>query len=148
MCPSCGKAKMQFKTEKEAKLFIRFNGHEIHNNPEDLRIYYCDACCCYHITSKKYHKKYKYFTNNLIKAYYNDIKDLDKDNLIKEIKTLVDTYPNIFIKKCGKFHVTHFKSNGDIFVGLNDSGYAYELQQCGCEELTSMLNKITEKIRS
>jgi hypothetical protein len=42
---------MKFETEKEARDFIKWN----HNNFDEKipsRIYWCDACCGYHITSK------------------------------------------------------------------------------------------------
>lgn len=73
MCPDCGRAKMLFKTEKEALTFIKFNGLEITDNVADLRVYYCPACCGYHITSKPYKESYDYRTDRLIKRYNNDV---------------------------------------------------------------------------
>jgi len=73
MCPSCGKPKMQFESEKEALLFIKFNGGDITDNVCDLRVYYCDACMCYHISSKPYKKKYEHYTDKLINAYKTDV---------------------------------------------------------------------------
>ena len=142
MCPSCGRAKMQFGSEKEAKLFIKFNGSEIADKPEELRVYYCDACCCYHISSKPFKKNYEHRTNNLIDAYHKSIYDKDKNKLIKQIKTVIKEQPNIFIKKSGRFHITHFKLDGKIFIGLDDFGVSYELHQCEKDELESMLNKL------
>ena len=55
MCPDCGRQKMLFKTEKEAKTFLKFNEEAV--NPDgtrEMRTYYCPACCGYHISSHKY----------------------------------------------------------------------------------------------
>lgn len=72
MCPDCGKQKMLFNTEKEAERFLKFNGDEI--NPDgkrEMRIYYCPACCGYHISSHKYNGTNK--TEKLIAEYHKSI---------------------------------------------------------------------------
>ena len=50
-CPDCMRSKMKFDSEKEAKNFIRWN-KENFNEKIPTRIYWCDACCGYHITAK------------------------------------------------------------------------------------------------
>ena len=55
MCPDCRRQKMLFETEKEAKTFLKFNEEAV--NPDgtrEMRIYYCPACCGYHISSHKF----------------------------------------------------------------------------------------------
>lgn len=69
MCPDCKRQKMLFETEAQAKNFIKFNGDEIDTHGGELRVYYCPACCGYHITSKEYNEKYEGRTERLIKAY-------------------------------------------------------------------------------
>ena len=54
MCPDCGREKMLFETEKKAKLFIEYNWESITDDKDKLRVYYCPACCGYHISSHKY----------------------------------------------------------------------------------------------
>lgn len=67
-CPECGKKKILFETETKAKNFIKFNKNEIENG-DDLRPYWCVACCGYHISHKKHKKYYDNITSRVIKAY-------------------------------------------------------------------------------
>lgn len=46
----CGRSKMLFPDEGKARRFIKFNGEEI-NSIEKLRVYYCETCGGYHISS-------------------------------------------------------------------------------------------------
>lgn len=77
MCPDCGRAKMLFDTEKEANTFLKFNMHEV--NPDGtrtMRVYYCPACCGYHISSHEYKGKNDK-TDRLIAAYNKDVENHD-----------------------------------------------------------------------
>lgn len=58
LCPDCGKMKAVFDSEKAALKFIEYNTLDIVNNGgyAPQRVYYCDLCCGWHITSHKYHK--------------------------------------------------------------------------------------------
>lgn len=69
VCPACGRPKMLFETEKKALTFIKFNGDEVERLGEQLRVYYCDACCGWHITSHPYKKSYDNLTDKLLDAY-------------------------------------------------------------------------------
>lgn len=71
MCPDCGRAKMLFETETKANNFIKFNSDTFENG-EELRAYYCPACCGYHISSKPHKRSYDSQTDRLLKAYYVD----------------------------------------------------------------------------
>lgn len=42
---------MLFDTEEKAKNFIKFNGEELTDDASKLRVYWCDACGGYHISS-------------------------------------------------------------------------------------------------
>ena len=69
MCPDCGRQKMLFETEKEAQTFLKFNGDAV--NPDgkrEMRVYYCPACCGYHISSHNY-KGNNTRTDKLIERY-------------------------------------------------------------------------------
>ena len=63
---------MLFKTEKEANTFLKFNMNEV--NPDgkrEMRVYYCPACCGYHISSHNYKGGNR--TEKLIAAYKKDL---------------------------------------------------------------------------
>ncbi len=72
MCPDCGRQKMLFETEKEANTFLKFNMDAV--NPDGtrtMRVYYCPACCGYHISSHGYNGINR--TEKLIKSYHDAI---------------------------------------------------------------------------
>lgn len=74
MCPDCGRAKMLFGTEKEANTFLKFNMDAV--NPDgkrNMRVYYCPACCGWHISSHEYNGNNDR-TDKLIAAYKRDLK--------------------------------------------------------------------------
>lgn len=142
MCPDCGRPKMQFGSEKEAKTFIKFNGNEISDNPDELRIYYCNSCCCYHISSKPFKKSYNYRTDNLIKRYYDDIKDEDKVFIMSEIKKffLLDT--SFKIVKTGTKKIVTFGLINNMLYGFDEKGNSFDLFSLQMDELKSMFNKV------
>lgn len=55
-CPDSGKPKMLFESEGEALRFMQYNSRDIEkeNGKAPCRAYYCDLCCGWHLTSKKY----------------------------------------------------------------------------------------------
>ena len=76
MCPDCGRAKMLFETEKQANTFLKFNMNAVNPNGDKImRVYYCPACCGYHISSHEYKGGNR--TDRLIEAYH---KDIEKEN--------------------------------------------------------------------
>ena len=84
MCPDCGRAKMLFKSEKEANTFLKFNGYEVNpDGTKTMRVYYCPACCGWHISSHEYNGNNDK-TDKLIKAYYRDLEM--KGQLPKKVK--------------------------------------------------------------
>jgi hypothetical protein len=91
MCPDCGKQKMLFETEKKAETFLKFNMDEV--NPDgtrEMRVYYCPACCGYHITSKEYRPSYEGRTERLINRFHNDKKSLFDQLVGENPKTIED----------------------------------------------------------
>lgn len=98
-CPDIGRSKMLFETESAAKNFIKFNGDEIIDDVSKLRVYWCPACCGYHISS---HQKKETDdgrrTQNLIERYekVNQSKftlRLKAKELVTEMpKDKIDTY--------------------------------------------------------
>jgi len=72
MCPDCGRQKMLFESEKKAQNFLKFN--EVAVNPDgtrEMRVYYCPACCGYHISSHQYRGSNKR-TDKIIEKYRED----------------------------------------------------------------------------
>ena len=72
MCPDCGRQKMLFESEKKAQNFLKFNEEAI--NPDgtrEMRVYYCPACCGYHISSHQY-KGNNRKTDKIIEKYRED----------------------------------------------------------------------------
>lgn len=51
-CHQCGRMKHRFETEREAVLFMVYNGEVIESQSgvKPHRSYWCDACAGYHIT--------------------------------------------------------------------------------------------------
>ena len=57
LCPDCGKMKAVFDSEKAALKFIEYNTKDIIESGgyAPQRAYYCDLCCGWHVTSRRYH---------------------------------------------------------------------------------------------
>lgn len=89
MCPDCWKQKLLFDSETKANNFIKWNKEDIQNGDE-LRAYYCPACCGWHISHQKFHKKMEGRTSRLIDAYLNDNNHSIRDQeLIEELYKLL-----------------------------------------------------------
>lgn len=69
MCPDCGRPKMQFESERKAQDFIKWNADDFPQGGDSLRVYYCKACCCWHISHKQYSKGYGTQLNHKIEAF-------------------------------------------------------------------------------
>lgn len=85
MCPDCGRPKMQFESEKKALNFIKWNADDFESGGESLRAYYCEACCCWHISHKQYRSGYGKDLNNKIEAFKQQKSSSNKrlDKLIR-----------------------------------------------------------------
>lgn len=70
MCPDCGRAKMRFDTEREAQTFIKYNGNSCGRT---LRVYYCPACCAYHLSSSPKKNVRISQTERLISTYNDSV---------------------------------------------------------------------------
>ena len=92
MCPDCGKQKILFESESKANNFIKWNKNDIENG-DKLRVYYCSACCGWHISHQKYHKDMEGRTDKMIKAY----NDLKKNNRSPRINEIIDEVYQILV---------------------------------------------------
>lgn len=54
-CVDCNRLKLLFDSEKKARTFIRFNAEEISRDSgrAPQRIYYCECCGGWHVTSMR-----------------------------------------------------------------------------------------------
>ena len=60
-CTASRKEKLRFESKKAANNYLEFNSDRIaeENGYAPNRAYWCDTCCCWHVTSKpKYRKRY------------------------------------------------------------------------------------------
>lgn len=147
MCPDCLKPKMQFETEGEAKRFIQYNGEEISEKPENLRVYYCPSCCCYHITSKKIKSNYMHNTDRLLKAYNESLlaENQDKIEIIRNIREIIDIDKRITIPKTGTKKIVKFRVDDGVVLGVDANNNNFNLYNIGVIELESMLKKLCRK---
>lgn len=89
MCPDCGRPKMLFETEKQANTFLKFNMQEVNpRGDRTMRVYYCPACCGYHISSHEYNGD-NLNTDRLIARYHESLAG-KKDVTIEAIKLCDD----------------------------------------------------------
>lgn len=84
MCPTAKKMKQLFDTENEANTFIRFNADKLAYGADKLRVYWCDSCAGFHISSKRYRSEYEGMTDRLIESAKRDKSSKSKiENLIE-----------------------------------------------------------------
>ena len=95
MCPQIGRMKMLFETEGSAKRFIQFNGGELTDDVSRLRVYYCDACGGYHISSHKKDANADKRTDRVIDAYKAQVGEDKFDRIIEAQKLLQKVPSNI-----------------------------------------------------
>lgn len=89
-CPGCRSPRMLFQTEKEAERFIKFNGSDIIDNVSKLRVYFCEGCGGYHITSHAKKDVKRTGTQNIIVAY-KKVTGSDEIKIVQEPKPDIDT---------------------------------------------------------
>ena len=103
MCPDCGRPKMQFESERKAQDFIKYNADDFENGGESLRAYYCNACCCWHISHKQYWSGYGKELDNKIESFKqqkgNSGKRLDKlirsSSIEPAVRQAEEIYPQL-----------------------------------------------------
>ena len=73
---------MLFESEAKAINFIKWNKDNIKGG-DQLRAYYCPACCGWHISHQKYSKNMEGRTDKLIEAYKSSVKTKHEFELIE-----------------------------------------------------------------
>ena len=84
-CADSMRPKMRFETEREAHDFIKWN----HDNFEEKipsRVYWCEACCGYHITAKP--ENGVGVAINMKLPYLTEALEKDKPRVMKAVKSI------------------------------------------------------------
>ena len=91
-CTQCGRSKLQFKSLKSAYNHIKWNSNEIYreNGKAPVRAYWCDDCCCYHVTSKVNSTKYEETEKSRLLDYIKEA--LTTDNISESRKYIQNAY--------------------------------------------------------
>jgi hypothetical protein len=128
-CYIANRTKLRFETRKKADRFIEFNQFEIlkQNNKAPIRSYYCDACQCFHVTSKIQHSNLsdeKFIKlNNLISDCWfklnltinsTNIK-YKKQNLVKIGKTILKLNA-LFLSSYDKKLIIRFNTLKSVLI--------------------------------
>lgn len=92
-CPDCGKQKMQFETERKAQTFLKWNASEIEGG-ENLRPYYCKACCAWHLTHVGHREEYDVRMDERINAYRESESGQKWQNRLERLARRTDTNMN------------------------------------------------------
>ena len=74
-CYECKRAKMLFESEDKALRFIRFNADAFEEKCP-TRVYYCNACCGWHVTSRQGESYENPLVENTIQLYHNNSRRL------------------------------------------------------------------------
>lgn len=84
-CLESQKGKIRFETEIKANTFLRFNADKIEEESgvRPTRSYFCIACNCWHITSKKELKNIKSKTEIILEKFHQEVEEKKKKNLPK-----------------------------------------------------------------
>jgi len=84
-CADSMRPKMKFETEKEARNFIKWN-HDNFDEKVPSRVYWCEACCGYHITARP--EGNVGVAINMKLPYLTDALEKDKDRVMKAVKAI------------------------------------------------------------
>lgn len=74
-CYECKRAKMLFESEDKALRFIRFNADAFEEKCP-TRVYYCNACCGWHVTSRQGESYENPLVENTIQLYHSNSRKL------------------------------------------------------------------------
>ena len=133
-CPDCGRMKTVFDSEGAAKRFIEYNSEDIEKSGgyAPKRVYYCDLCCGWHVTS---HIKHEQKSN--YRKQVDAIMNLQRAQA--ELKKKRKAKPQ-------KANVTPFLSEA-MRLALSAIDYAMkkdvENAKEICTEINDLLNKMT-----
>lgn len=87
-CPDCRRQKMKFNSEPEALRFLKYNSSNF-DDKIPSRIYWCAACCGYHITARPMGGVG--VTINMELPYLTEALETDKHRVMNAVKSIHKT---------------------------------------------------------
>ena len=140
-CPDSMRLKMKFNTQKEAEDFIKWN-HDHFENKIPSRVYWCDACCGYHITARP--EGDVGVTVNMTLPYLTDALETDKFRVIRTVKMLHNVL-NILKQPSGYYGKIGLGKCKSILDCLTNSNNPYYLEER--EKLQEIVNQQRDKYK-
>ena len=120
-CPDCQRQKMKFETEKQAHDFIKWNSSNF-DGKIPSRIYWCEACCGYHITARP--EGNVGVTLNMKLPYLTEALEKDKVRVVRTVKQIYKTL-NILRHPSGYYGKSGLGICKSILDSLNTSNNPY-----------------------
>lgn len=124
-CPDCGRQKMKFDSESAAQRFLKYNSNNF-DEKIPSRIYWCDACCGYHITARPMHGVG--VVVNMKLPYLTEALETDKKRVMHAVKSLYKVI-GILRQPCGYYGKTGLGICKSILDGLNYGKNPYYLDE-------------------
>lgn len=124
-CPDCKRQKMKFDTEKQARNFIKWN-RENFDDKIPSRIYWCEACCGYHITAKP--DGGVGVAVNMKLPYLTEALETDKVRVIRTVKMIYNVV-NILKQPSGYYGKTGLGKCKSILDNLDYANNPYYLEE-------------------
>ena len=134
-CAESMRPKMKFETEKEARDFIRWN-HDNFDEKIPSRVYWCDACCGYHITAKP--ENGVGVAINMKLPYLTEALEKDKPRVMHAVKSIYKVL-NILKHPLGYYGKIGLGICKSILDGLEYSKNPYYLDER--KELTKIVDE-------
>ena len=124
-CPDCRRQKMKFDSERAAEDFLKWN----RNNFEEKipsRIYWCEACCGYHITARPMNNVG--VTINMTLPYLTEALVTDRIRVIRTVKMIYNVL-NILKQPSGYYGKTGLGKCKSILDSLDYSHNPYYIEE-------------------
>lgn len=124
-CPDCMRQKMKFDTEKEAENFIKWNRTNF-DEKIPSRIYWCEACCGYHITARPMGGVG--VTINMKLPYLTEALQNDKQRVMHAVKSIYHVL-NILKQPSGYYGKSGLGRCKSILDSLNYAKNPYYIKE-------------------
>lgn len=134
-CAESMRPKMKFETEREARDFIRWN-HDNFDEKIPSRVYWCDACCGYHITAKP--ENGVGVAINMKLPYLDEALEKDKHRVMRAVKSIHKVL-SILKQPMGYYGKIGFGVCKCTLDSLNNANNPYYLKER--EELIEIVNQ-------
>ena len=132
---------MRFETEREAHDFIRWN-HDNFDEKIPSRVYWCDACCGYHITAKPVNGVG--VAINMKLPYLTEALEHDKSRVMHAVKAIHKVL-NILRQPMGYYGKIGFGVCKSTLDSLDNSKNPYYIEER--EELTKVVDEQRQRYK-